>query len=128
MDPIKVNGNRILPSVIFDAEKNKFEIGGRSCPEDVSKFYIPLIDWLEEYAKNPNEKTIFDFRLSYYNTASAKMLLSLMQKIEELHEDEHEVLVRWHFPDDDEDLEEAGEDYQDILEVPFELISYEYDD
>ncbi|HAN78720.1 MAG TPA: nuclear pore complex subunit [Bacteroidales bacterium] len=128
METIKIAGNRVLPDIYFDAVKNSFLVAGRSCPEDVSKFYMPLIEWLEEYGKNPNPKTVFDFKLTYYNTASAKMLLSLMQKIEEMHTEGKDVLIRWYFPDDDEDLEEAGEDFKDILEVPFELISYEYED
>ena len=38
-----------------------------------------------------------------------------------------EILIKWHFPDDDEDMEEAGEEYADIVEVPFEQVSYSVD-
>jgi hypothetical protein len=31
------------------------------------------------------------------------------------------------YPDDDEDMEEAGEEYEDIVEVPFEQVSYSID-
>lgn len=128
MEVLKIAGNRTIPNLHFDANNNVFEIGGRSCPEDVAKFYQPLFDWLDEYRKSPREKTVFDFKLIYFNTASAKILLNLMQKIEALAKDGHEVLIRWHYPDDDEDLEEAGEDYEDLIEVPFEKIAYSLDD
>jgi hypothetical protein len=44
-----------------------------------------------------------------------------------MYEAGKDVLVRWHFPDDDEDMEEAGEEYADIVEVPFEQVSYSLD-
>jgi hypothetical protein len=34
------------------------------------------------------------------------------------------VLVRWYFPDEDEDMQEAGEEYADMVDVPFEMVSY----
>jgi hypothetical protein len=44
-----------------------------------------------------------------------------------MYDDGKDVLVWWHFPDDDEDMEEAGEEYADIVEVPFEQVSYTID-
>jgi len=45
-------------------------------------------------------------------------------KLEELHEKGYDVLVRWHYPEDDEDMEEAGEEYAEIVDVPFEKVAY----
>ncbi|MBC7124936.1 MAG: DUF1987 family protein, partial [Bacteroidales bacterium] len=39
-------------------------------------------------------------------------------------EGSHDVLVRWYYPEDDEDMQEAGEEYADIVDVPFEQIGY----
>ena len=44
-------------------------------------------------------------------------------KLEELHKSGKEVLVHWHYSEDDEDMKEAGEEYADIVDVPFEQIS-----
>ena len=70
------------------------------------------------------KKTIFNFKLVYFNTASSKLLLDILMKLEEIHEAGNDVLIRWHFPEDDEDMEEAGEEYADIVDVPFEQVSY----
>ena len=128
MDIIKIQGTDDTPKVILDASKESYmEISGRSLPEDVVAFYDPILEWLDEYTENPLEKTVFNFKLEYFNTASSKLLLDILLKLEQMYEDEHEVLVRWHFPDDDEDMEEAGEEYADIVEVPFEQVSYSLD-
>jgi hypothetical protein len=124
METIKIQGTEDTPKIILDKETDLMEISGRSLPEDVSSFYEPVLTWLDEYAQNPNKKTVFNFKLIYFNTASSKLLLDILMKLEEIHEAGHEVLVRWHFPEDDEDMEEAGEEYADIVDVPFEQVSY----
>ncbi len=127
MEVIKIKGSDDTPNVILDAANGIFEISGRSLPEDVAAFYEPIIDWLDEYAESPNEKTIFDFKLEYFNTASSKLLLDVLLKLEDMVDDGKDVLVKWHYPDDDEDMEEAGEEYADIVDVPFEQVSYTVD-
>jgi len=123
MDVIKILGTDDTPSVMLDAGNNVFEISGRSLPEDVAAFYNPIIDWMEKYNQAPLAKTIFNFKLVYFNTASSKMLLDILMKLEELHNAGKEVLVKWHFAEDDEDMKEAGEEYADIVDVPFQQIS-----
>ena len=68
---------------------------------------------------------MFTFKLVYFNTASSKLLLDVLMKLEEIHSDGHEVLVRWCYPEDDEDMRDAGEEYADIVDIPFEQVSYE---
>jgi hypothetical protein len=124
METIKIQGTEDTPKVTLDKENELMEISGRSLPEDVASFYDPILTWLDEYAQGPNKKTIFNFKLVYFNTASSKLLLDILMKLEEIHEAGHDVLIRWHYPEDDEDMEEAGEEYSDIVDVPFEQVSY----
>ncbi len=127
MQVIKIKGTDDTPTVLLDSENNIMEISGRSLPEDVAAFYEPILDWLDEYAESPNAKTVFDFKLVYFNTASSKLLLDILLKLEDLADEGNDVLVRWHYPEDDEDMEEAGEEYADIVDVPFEQVAYQWD-
>jgi hypothetical protein len=124
METIKIQGTEDTPKIMLDADNDFFEISGRSLPEDVSAFYEPVLNWLNEYAENPNSKTVFNFKLTYFNTASSKLLLDILMKLEEMHEKGQEVLIKWHYPEDDEDMAEAGEEYSDIVDVPFEQVPY----
>jgi len=124
METLKIDRTEDSPQVIFDKEKGLFEISGRSLPEDVSTFYEPILSWLEEYSKNPASKTTFDFRLTYFNTASSKVILDILTMFEEMIEGGHELLVRWFYSEEDEDMLEAGEEYAEMVEVPFEMVSY----
>jgi len=124
METIKIQGTEDTPRIILDADNKVLEISGRSLPEDVTAFYEPVLNWLNEYSEKPNDKTVFNFKLTYFNTASSKLLLDILMKLEEMHENGNNVLIRWHYPEDDEDMEEAGEEYADIVDVPFEQVSY----
>ncbi len=124
METIKIQGTEDTPKIILDAENDIMEISGRSLPEDVAVFYEPVLNWLKEYGENPNERTIFHFRLTYFNTASSKLLLDILMILEELKEKGNDVLIKWHYPEEDEDMEEAGDEYADIVDVPFEKVSY----
>ena len=122
MDPIIISATEDTPGIKLDAANDIFEISGRSLPEDVVKFYKPILDWLDEYAQSPNEETVFDFKLSYFNTASSKIILDIMMKLEEIHNGGHNITIKWYYPSEDEDMMEAGEEYADIVDIPIELV------
>jgi len=122
MTIIKIAGTDDTPSVHLDKESGILELSGRSLPEDVTLFYQQILDWIDEYIKNPNDKTVFNFKLDYFNTASSKVILDILLKFEELVENGKEVAIKWFYNEDEEDMLEAGEEYADIVEVPFEYI------
>jgi len=125
MEVINIKGTEDTPSVILDKDNGRFEISGRSLPEDVNMFFEPIMDWIDEYAEDPLDTTVFDFKLEYFNTASSKVILDIFLKLEEIVESDKEVLVKWHYHEDEEDMLEAGEEYADIVEIPFEYIVLE---
>lgn len=125
MEALKIKGTYSSPTVVLDADNEIFEISGRSLPDDVATFYAPILKWLDEYSKNPNEETVFSFKLVYFNTATSKLLLNIMMKLKNMQENDHDILVKWYYEEDDEDMIEAGEEYADVAEIDVELVMYE---
>ena len=125
MELINIEATDETPKVILDPEKNQFEFSGKSLPEDVTLFYNPLMEWLATYQESVGEQsTKAIFKMDYFNTASSKLILDILMLLEEIHEETDSVTIEWHYREDDEDMEEAGEEYADIVDVPFEQISY----
>lgn len=122
MEPIIIEGTSKTPSVRFDLNEAVFEIKGRSIPENSVEFYKPLVDWLESYKESPLQKTVVNIRLEYFNTSSSKCILDVFKKLEVIHKAKNEVEVNWYYEEDDEDMLEAGEDYESIIRVPFKMI------
>ncbi|HOG19057.1 MAG TPA: DUF1987 domain-containing protein [Salinivirgaceae bacterium] len=125
MEPIKIEGSPKTPTVNFDAS-GKIEIKGRSIPENSIEFYKPLIDWLDQYLNNPAKMTNVNVQLEYFNTSSSKCILDVLKKLEAIYKAGNEVVVNWHYEEDDEDMLEAGEDYQSIIKVPFKMCEIEF--
>jgi hypothetical protein len=122
MEPINIESTPKTPSIKFLEEDGIIEIKGRSIPENSIEFYKPLVDWLEEYAKSPFKKTLINIQLEYFNTSSSKCILDVFKKLEAIHKSKHEVVINWYYEEDDEDMLEAGEDYESIIRVPFKMI------
>ena len=125
METLRIEQTDDSPLVIFDQENQLFEISGKSLPEDVVDFYQPLLDWLNDYRKKPLAKTIFNLKLTYFNTASSKLIMDILLIFEEMVEAGQKVVIRWHSLRSDEDMQEAGKEYEEMIEVPFEHILYD---
>jgi hypothetical protein len=125
MENLIIDGSAKTPAVQFDFENGSMELRGRSIPENSVEFYQPLNEWFEAYAKVPKRKTVVNIKLEYFNTSSSKCILDLFKKLESLNGSSTEVIINWYFEQDDEDMEEAGEDYQAIIGLPFNMIEVE---
>ncbi len=125
MNPIIIESTPKTPSVNFNAENGVLEIKGRSIPENSIEFYKPLVEWIEQYGISPQPKTIVNVQLEYFNTSSSKCILDVFKRLEAIVNNGHEVIINWHYEEDDEDMLEAGEDYQSIIKVPFKMIEVE---
>jgi hypothetical protein len=122
MEDLKHEGSAKTPVVEFSSN-GELLLKGRSIPENSIEFYKPLIEWLESYSESPNSKTVLSVQLEYFNTSSSKCILDVFKKLESISGSE--ITVKWHYEEDDEDMLEAGEDYEAIIDLPFEMIEVE---
>ena len=122
MELINIEGTPKTPTITMNPETGVVGIKGRSIPENSIEFYKPIVDWLEEYTKLPQPKTVVTVQLEYFNTSSSKCILDVFKKFEILKKDNNEVVINWYYEEDDEDMLEAGEDYESIIKVPFKMI------
>ncbi len=122
METISIEGTPKTPTINFDTTKGFLEIKGRSIPENSIEFYKPLVDWLEKYAAKPQSATNVNIQLEYFNTSSSKCILDVFKKLEAINKGGSAVVINWYYEEDDEDMLEAGEDYQAIINVPFKMV------
>jgi hypothetical protein len=124
MERLDIKATNDTPRVLFDPDNNLFEISGRSLPEDVVTFYQPVIDWLDEYTQAPLKKTDFVFKYIYFNTATSKLVQDILNVLEHLPGKGNEVKVFWYYEQDDEDMLDLGIEFQENVNIPFEIIAY----
>jgi hypothetical protein len=119
MGPLIIKATDSTPGVYLDKDKGIFEISGNSLPEDVTKFYNPVFDWLRKYIEEPNPSTLLVFKLTYFNSASSKTIFSLLSLMENLMIKGAQVRVDWCYMEVDEDTLDAGKEYAGMVKIPF---------
>lgn len=125
MQNLFVEHTEDTPKIEFNIEENIFQIVGKSLPENASDFYIPVIHWLTDYKKNPQKKSfIFDFRIDYFNTSSAKEITKILLLLQDINK-QIKVKIRWFYFKEDIDLKESGELFNRLIKLDFEMIPYE---
>ena len=120
MEQMIIEKSEDTPKVILDPERGRFEFSERSLPEDATAFYGPILQWIGNYAQSPCPATEVFFTMEYFNTASSKLILDVLSALEEIKS----MKILWYFHDDDEDMEEAGQEFSELVEIPFEFKTY----
>jgi len=115
MEILNLEGTADTPKIILNKTNGIFEISGRSLPEDSVEFYRPVLEWIENYAKDPLPVTNFCFKLEYFNTSSSKLILDVLSALEEIKG----MQIEWCYQEEDEDMEEAGKEFSELVELPF---------
>ena len=121
MSSIEIIGTSKTPEINFSSDLGKLLIAGRSIPENSIEFYNSLLEWIDNYSSAPKENTEIDMKLEYFNTSSSKCILDVFKKLENIKKAGNVVKVNWFYEEDDEDMLEAGEDYDAIIDLPFEM-------
>ena len=116
---ISIEASGKTPLIQTNFAEGRIEISGRSIPENSIDFYKPVLDAMIRFAENPAPAAELIVYLDYFNTSSSKCLLDIFKVMEQIHAKNGNAVIVWKYDEEDEDMQEAGEDYQSILNVPF---------
>jgi hypothetical protein len=127
MENLEIEGshkNFFIPTVNFNAKTGICEISGESFLEDTVEFYKPLIDWIEEYINNVKGPLALIIKLTYFNTSTSRSILDILNLLRDYEESGGEIVVNWHYDENDIDMEEDIDDYiidtgLEINKIPF---------
>lgn len=114
------------PKIDFNAKTGILLIEGKSFPPDVTNYFGDILSWIDQYILKPADNTVMTLKLDYFNTASSKIIMDILYKMEELYSKGNKVLIEWYYPDDDEDMMETGKEYEELIKVPFKQIGYKF--
>ena len=118
MRELRITATKTSPEIHLSPE-GLIKIKGRSIHENVEMFYSPVEKWVDEYIKSPADVTCVDMNLEYFNSASAKVFIHLLEKIKHVSLKNKKYVVNWYYEVGDEDILERGEYFSSILDIPF---------
>ncbi len=124
MEIVTLESTKKTPMVHLDPA-GKLRIGGRSIPEDASKFFDGILNWILDYVNSPQDTTTIDIELEYFNSGSAKFVMQILRELSELIHHGKELKVNWYYEEGDDDILERGEYYASILDLEINFIETE---
>ena len=114
---LKIKATDRTPLLEYIPRDCVFNMIGVSVPEDASKFYEPILKWIDGYVSlNTTDPITVNFDLDYFSIQSSKIILNIIRKFSKLPN----VTVNWYY--DDADNKEIGEDFSYIANIQFNLI------
>ena len=118
MKELKIAATKNSPEISMSPD-GVIRIKGRSIHENSIEFFKPVDEWVTEYVRAPADVTCIEVNLEYFNSASAKILINLLQKISYVQLKNKKFVINWYYEEGDEDIFERGEYFSSVLNLPF---------
>ena len=133
MENYKVRATENTPEIDLNHTTHSLMFSGDSRPEDVQKFYTPVMKWLDEYSnylyflKDKSSSPIeikCEFKFEYFNSSSAKYVMDIINKLAEIENIGNNIglKVNWYYEEMDEDMLEAGQEFESMVNAEFNYI------
>jgi hypothetical protein len=87
---------------------------GRSIPENATKLYEPILNWVAEYILEAKPTTNLRLDLEYFNTASSMYLAKMLKVLTRIKVTEYVLIIHLYIP-----VEEFNEmnEFEDICDA-----------
>ncbi len=130
MKLFKLEEKKDTPEVTLNPETKVFTISGKSYPENIKKFFLPINNWLDEFLleikDKKDQKILFEFKYTYLNSSSSKYLIDLMRRMSIFIDNGIDVEFNCFYEFDDADMKDFWVDLFDMsdMKIPHKIASY----
>lgn len=127
MNNLIIEGTKSFPKITFIPKLNKYEISGHSYPQDPITEFKPVFKWVENnLGKLKDRKVSFCLKLYYFNSASNRIILSLLKKIEEFYNSGSDIEINWYYYD--EEIYNDGKIFATLIKIPVNFVPFPKED
>jgi hypothetical protein len=106
------------PLVDFNCMSGELILSGRSIPINAPRIFEPILDWINEYVKNPRQTTNLRLNLEYFNTASSIWLAKIVKSLTSISKPECVLILHVYFSIEDfDDIDDIKDDLSPIIDI-----------
>lgn len=127
MDDLVIKGEKktyFTPDVNFSASTGICEILGESYQEETFEFFNRLIAWIDEFIMKVKKPITMNFKLTYFNTSSARAIQEMIILLKKYQEQGGQVTINWYYQDEEDSTYEEAEDMQTQTKIQFNMIRF----
>lgn len=96
-------------------------IKGHSIPQDSSKIYKPVLQWVKNYVKDPAPHTEVVLQIDFVDSGSTKAIFNILRTLASCKSNSHPIKMdfKWIYLKEDNSIKELGEFLESKLNVAF---------
>jgi hypothetical protein len=110
-----------IPEFLFSPE-GIIKVKGRGLFGNNTEVIEQVLNWIDEYLRNPAEITNVILAFEYLNSSSTLIIVSILRKLSQIILQSEKLVIQWYYEEDDEDILERGEYISSTLNIPIEFI------
>jgi hypothetical protein len=121
LNSVYIESTAKTPQIDLNQLTGELIFSGRSIPENSSKLYENVLNWVTEYVKRPRHMTNLRFNLEYFNTSSSIWLAKIVRTLCSTLSNEYTLTIHLYFNIDEFDNMDA-DDIKDELHPIIHMI------
>lgn len=111
------------PQIELRHSSGEISLAGRSLPENATRIYEPVLNWVGNYVIQPQPVTNLRLNIEYFNTSSSLWISKIVKTLTRINNPDYRLMVHIYIPleeyDDMKlsgDLRESFNPFTDILQ------------
>ncbi|MGB8489447.1 MAG: SiaC family regulatory phosphoprotein [Bacteroidales bacterium] len=106
------------PLIDLNYVSGELILSGKSIPINAPRIFEPVLDWVNEYVRNPRQTTNLRLNLDYFNTASSIWLAKIVKSLTGISKPESVLILHIYFPIEDfDDIDDIKDDLSPVIDV-----------
>jgi hypothetical protein len=106
------------PLVDLNFLSGELILSGKSIPINAPRIFEPILDWVNDYVKNPKQTTNLRLNLEYFNTASSIWLAKIVKALAGINKSDCVLFLHIYFPIEDfDDIDDIKDDLSPVIDV-----------
>jgi len=106
------------PLVDFNYLSGELILSGKSIQINAPRIFEPLLEWVNDYIKNPRSTTNLRLNLEYFNTASSIWIAKIVKALSGITRPEGVLILHIYFPIEDfDDIDDIKDDLSPVIDV-----------
>jgi hypothetical protein len=125
LENLLIKETALSTHIEFNNKTNVLEMKGFAIPPNAHTFFIPIVEWAENYLKTNPVKTTVNISFKYLHTSAGKNLFELIKLLKQSEQSGHLLTINWYYEEEDEDMKQTGMDFSSILKMQFNFATFD---
>jgi len=101
------------PQIELKYASGELSITGRSLPENASRLYEPVLEWVNKYIIQPQPVTNLRLNVEYFNTSSSLWISKIIKTLTRIYNPDYRLIVHIYIPLEEYDDMKLSADVRD---------------